>query len=94
MGAGGDVWGDRLPLLRAFLLEADSVACDWPGSYIQWGFPLQHHGGGLHLRHPHIIWRACGEGNVARDVGLFSQVAATPQPSSQTGGQRVVQVSV
>lgn len=40
VGARGDVWGDRLPLLRAFFLEADAVACDWPGSNVQWGLPL------------------------------------------------------
>lgn len=60
VGARDRVWGDWLPLLRAFLPETDDIACDWPGSYIQWGLPLQHQGGGPHLKRLHIMWGTCG----------------------------------
>lgn len=94
VSVGGGIWGDRLPLLRAYFLEADTVACDWPSSDIQWGLPLQHHGGGLNLRCPHIIWGTCREGNMSKDVGLFGQATTSQlsiflasQPASKLSSQ-------
>lgn len=60
VGARDGVWGDWLPLLRAFLLEADEVACDWSGPCVEWGLPLQHQGGGPHLQCLHVIRGTCG----------------------------------
>lgn len=59
VGARDGARGDWLPLLRAFLLETDVIACDRPSSRIQWGLPLQHQGCGPHLGHPYIVRGAC-----------------------------------
>lgn len=62
VGARDEVWGDWLPLFRAFLLDTDEVACDGASPSVQRGLPLQHQGGGPHLQRLHVIWGACGRG--------------------------------
>lgn len=61
VGARDGVWSDRFPLLRAFLLDAQAVACDRSGPLVQWGLPRQHQGGGPHFKRPHAIRGSFGK---------------------------------
>lgn len=59
VGVRDEVWGDWLPLFRAFLLDTDAVARDRPSSSVQWGLPLEHQGGGPYLKRLHVIRGTC-----------------------------------
>lgn len=89
VGARDGIWGDWFPLLRAFFLETDAVACDRPGPCVQRGLPLQHQGGGPHFECSHIIWGTCGrwsrEGAGQLGNQLDSQMAS--QPGTELGSQ-------
>ena len=79
-------WGDWLPFLSAFLLETDAVACDRPSADVQWRLPLQHQGGGPHLKRLHVVRGTCGRwgGEGAGQPGS--------QPDGQMGSRAASQV--
>ena len=87
VGVRDEVWSDWLPLLRAFLLDADAVACDRSSPSVERGLPCQHQGGGPHLRHPQVVWGPCGK------MGERKRWAAR-QPARQPNASHTVRRQV
>lgn len=86
VGGRDGVWGDLLPLLRAFLLDTDAIARDRSRPCVDGGLPLQHQGGGPHFGCLHIIRGACGGGMAEMwGPGIRATSWAVRQQAGQVG---------